>query len=103
MLIAPRFRHEPFEFLVLWREGIGLPSLRRRWQAVEITSTAAGYAADHASLTVTDDDVLTLNFTLARGSVSEGAGAAVYKGRLVDIASIRQAEVIVRMSDMFAG
>ena len=34
---------------------------------------------------------------------AEGAGAAVYKGRLVDIASIRQAEVIVRMSDMFAG
>jgi malyl-CoA/(S)-citramalyl-CoA lyase len=34
---------------------------------------------------------------------AEGSGAAVYKGRLVDIASIRQAEVIVRMSDMFAG
>ena len=34
---------------------------------------------------------------------AEGSGAAVYKGRQVDIASIRQAEVIVRMSDMFAG
>ena len=32
-----------------------------------------------------------------------GAGAAVYKGRLVDIASVRQAEVIVRQSDMIAG
>lgn len=32
-----------------------------------------------------------------------GAGAAVYKGRLVDIASIRQAEVIVRQSEMIAG
>lgn len=31
-----------------------------------------------------------------------GAGAAVYKGRLVDIASIRQAEVIVRQADMIA-
>ncbi len=30
----------------------------------------------------------------------DGAGAAVYKGRLVDIASIRQAEVIVRQSEM---
>ncbi|QMU59557.1 MAG: CoA ester lyase [Boseongicola sp.] len=32
-----------------------------------------------------------------------GAGAAVYKGRLVDIASVRQAEVIVRQSEMIAG
>ena len=31
---------------------------------------------------------------------SEGQGATVYKGRLVDIASIRQAEVIVRQSKM---
>lgn len=32
-----------------------------------------------------------------------GAGATVYKGRLVDIASIKQAEVIVRQSEMIAG
>ncbi|MGB3408625.1 MAG: L-malyl-CoA/beta-methylmalyl-CoA lyase [Jannaschia sp.] len=31
---------------------------------------------------------------------SEGAGATVYKGRLVDIASIKQAEVVVRQWDM---
>lgn len=31
-----------------------------------------------------------------------GEGAAVYKGRLVDIASIKQAEVIVRQSEMIA-
>lgn len=31
-----------------------------------------------------------------------GQGAAVYKGRLVDLASIRQAEVIVRSSEMIA-
>ena len=31
-----------------------------------------------------------------------GAGAAVYKGRLVDLASIRQAEVIVKQSEMIA-
>lgn len=31
-----------------------------------------------------------------------GAGATVYKGRLVDIASIRQAEVIVRQADLIA-
>jgi malyl-CoA/(S)-citramalyl-CoA lyase len=32
-----------------------------------------------------------------------GQGAAVYKGRLVDLASIRQAEVIVRQAEMIAG
>ena len=32
-----------------------------------------------------------------------GSGAAVYKGRLVDIASVRQAEVIVRQAEMIAG
>ncbi|TMV11752.1 L-malyl-CoA/beta-methylmalyl-CoA lyase [Arenibacterium halophilum] len=32
-----------------------------------------------------------------------GAGATVYKGRLVDIASIKQAEVIVRQSELIAG
>jgi malyl-CoA/(S)-citramalyl-CoA lyase len=32
----------------------------------------------------------------------DGAGATVYKGRLVDIASIKQAEVIVRQSEMIA-
>ncbi|MEM8728526.1 MAG: L-malyl-CoA/beta-methylmalyl-CoA lyase [Pseudomonadota bacterium] len=34
---------------------------------------------------------------------AQGEGAAVYKGRLVDLASVRQAEVIVRQSDMIAG
>ncbi|TCP44454.1 L-malyl-CoA/beta-methylmalyl-CoA lyase [Rhodovulum marinum] len=33
---------------------------------------------------------------------SEGAGATVYKGRLVDIASIKQAEVIVKQAEMIA-
>lgn len=32
---------------------------------------------------------------------SNGEGATVYKGRLVDIASIKQAEVIVRQSELF--
>ncbi len=32
-----------------------------------------------------------------------GSGAAVYKGRLVDIASVRQAEVIVRQSELING
>ncbi|MEP2783424.1 MAG: L-malyl-CoA/beta-methylmalyl-CoA lyase [Pseudoruegeria sp.] len=32
-----------------------------------------------------------------------GAGATVYKGRLVDIASIKQAEVIVAQSELIAG
>ncbi len=33
---------------------------------------------------------------------AKGEGATVYKGRLVDIASIKQAEVIVRQAEMFA-
>jgi len=33
---------------------------------------------------------------------ASGAGATVYKGRLVDIASIKQAEVIVRQSEMIS-
>jgi len=34
---------------------------------------------------------------------ARGEGATVYKGRLVDIASIKQAEVIVRQAEMIAG
>ena len=34
---------------------------------------------------------------------AKGEGATVYKGRLVDIASIKQAEVIVRQSEMISG
>jgi malyl-CoA/(S)-citramalyl-CoA lyase len=34
---------------------------------------------------------------------ARGEGATAYKGRLVDIASIRQAEVIVRMAEMTSG
>ncbi|TMM52856.1 L-malyl-CoA/beta-methylmalyl-CoA lyase [Sulfitobacter sabulilitoris] len=36
-------------------------------------------------------------------ATAKGEGAAVYKGRLVDIASIKQAEVIVRQSEMIKG
>ena len=34
---------------------------------------------------------------------ANGEGATVYKGRLVDIASIKQAEVIVRQSELIKG
>lgn len=36
-------------------------------------------------------------------ATANGAGAATYKGRLVDIASARQAEGIVRQADLIAG
>lgn len=36
-------------------------------------------------------------------ATASGQGAAVYKGRLVDIASMRQAEVIVRQAEIIAG
>ena len=35
-------------------------------------------------------------------ATTSGAGATVYKGRLVDIASIKQAEVVVRQAEMIA-
>ena len=37
------------------------------------------------------------------GAAAKGEGATVYKGRLVDIASIKQAEVIVKQSELIAG
>jgi malyl-CoA/(S)-citramalyl-CoA lyase len=38
-----------------------------------------------------------------REAEAKGQGAAVYKGRLVDIASVRQAQVIVTQAEMIAG
>ncbi len=37
------------------------------------------------------------------GAKARGEGATVYKGRLVDIASIKQAEVIMRMAELIGG
>jgi malyl-CoA/(S)-citramalyl-CoA lyase len=34
---------------------------------------------------------------------AKGQGAATYKGRLIDIASVRQAQVIVRMAELIGG
>jgi malyl-CoA/(S)-citramalyl-CoA lyase len=34
---------------------------------------------------------------------SRGQGAVTYKGRLIDIASVRQAQVIVKMAELIAG
>ncbi|RED13849.1 HpcH/HpaI aldolase/citrate lyase family protein [Pontivivens insulae] len=36
-------------------------------------------------------------------ATKDGSGAAVYKGRLVDLASIRQAEVIVKQAELITG
>jgi len=41
--------------------------------------------------------------TAMEDAKARGEGATVYKGRLVDIASIKQAEVIVKQSEMIAG
>ncbi|MEJ6747810.1 MAG: L-malyl-CoA/beta-methylmalyl-CoA lyase [Yoonia sp.] len=41
--------------------------------------------------------------TAMQTATENGEGATVYKGRLVDIASIKQAEVIVRQSEMING
>jgi malyl-CoA/(S)-citramalyl-CoA lyase len=55
--------------------------------------------------TPSDDAVAEAREILAamEAAKARGEGATVYKGRLVDIASIKQAEVIVRQSEMIAG
>ena len=55
--------------------------------------------------TPSDDAVTEAREILAamQEAQASGAGAAVYKGRLVDIASVRQAEVIVRQAEMISG
>jgi malyl-CoA/(S)-citramalyl-CoA lyase len=55
--------------------------------------------------TPSDDAVAEAREILAAMQVAEaeGQGAAVYKGRLVDIASVRQARVIVKQAEMIAG
>lgn len=41
--------------------------------------------------------------TAMEKATAEGQGAAVYKGRLIDIASIKQAQVIVKQAEMIVG
>ena len=55
--------------------------------------------------TPSDDAVAEAREILAamEDAKARGEGATVYKGRLVDIASIKQAEVIVRQAEMIAG
>lgn len=55
--------------------------------------------------TPSEDAVLEAREILAAMEEAQrtGAGAAVYKGRLVDIASVRQAEVIVRQAGLIEG
>ncbi len=55
------------------------------------TPSGAALAEAHEILSAMDD------------AKARGEGATVYKGRLVDIASIKQAEVIVRQSEMING
>lgn len=55
--------------------------------------------------TPSDEAVAEARDILAAMEIAKanGEGATVYKGRLVDIASIKQAEVIVRQSEMITG
>ena len=61
--------------------------------------------AANAVFTPSDEAVTEAREILAamEQAEAEGAGAAVYKGRLVDIASVRQARVIVEQAEMIAG
>ena len=44
-----------------------------------------------------------VTITRAWRAEAKGQGAVTYKGRLIDIASARQAQVIVRMAELIAG
>ena len=44
-------------------------------QAVKVTASAAGFAAGSAPLSVTDDDVKSLNLTLDSNTIAKNAGA----------------------------
>ncbi len=61
-------------------------------------------AISNEVFTPSDDAVAEAREILAamEDAKTKGEGATVYKGRLVDIASIKQAEVIVRQSEMIA-
>jgi malyl-CoA/(S)-citramalyl-CoA lyase len=62
-------------------------------------------ALANAVFTPSDDAVAEAREILdaMKTAEAQGQGAAVYKGRLVDIASVRQAQVIVRQAEMIAG
>jgi malyl-CoA/(S)-citramalyl-CoA lyase len=62
-------------------------------------------ALANAVFTPSEDAVSEAREILAAMKTAEaqGQGAAVYKGRLVDIASVRQAQVIVKQAEMIAG
>jgi len=62
-------------------------------------------ALSNEVFTPSDEAVAEARAILAamKDATARGEGATVYKGRLVDIASIKQAEVIVRQSEMIAG
>jgi malyl-CoA/(S)-citramalyl-CoA lyase len=53
--------------------------------------------------TPSQDQVIEASEILAamKKAKADGTGATVYKGRLIDLASVRQAEVIVRQADLF--
>ncbi|MFS4437945.1 L-malyl-CoA/beta-methylmalyl-CoA lyase [Paracoccaceae bacterium GXU_MW_L88] len=56
------------------------------------------FTPDEAAVTEAREILAAMKEAEARGE-----GAAVYKGRLVDIASVRQAEVMVKQADLIAG
>ncbi|MEL6680052.1 MAG: L-malyl-CoA/beta-methylmalyl-CoA lyase [Pseudomonadota bacterium] len=62
-------------------------------------------ALANAVFTPSQDQITEAREILAAMAEAEkaGQGAAVYKGRLVDLASIRQAEVIVKQAELIAG
>ncbi|MCC5975638.1 MAG: L-malyl-CoA/beta-methylmalyl-CoA lyase [Rubellimicrobium sp.] len=64
----------------------------------QVALANAVFTPSEAAVTEAREILAAMDAARARGE-----GATVYKGRLVDIASIRQAEVIVRQADLING
>ena len=74
-----------------WTQG---HTLRSTWAQIAAFSESGRPRRDVA---VTEAREILAAMEAAKAA---GQGAAVYKGRLVDIASMRQAEVIVRQAEL---
>ena len=64
----------------------------------QIALANAVFTPSEAQVAEARDIVAAMQAAEARGQ-----GAATYKGRLIDIASVRQARVIVEMAELIAG
>jgi malyl-CoA/(S)-citramalyl-CoA lyase len=89
------------------------PRASARRRCARRRSAASGKWAIHPSQVALSNEIFTPSeaavadaraiMAAMEQAKAEGKGAVTYKGKLIDIASIKQAEVIVRQSEMIAG